>query len=129
MIKLKPLDFAAIMLSISIAAIMGFSVYSGYTAPRAVEITLADSKLIYPLDTERRIEAKGPLGDSIIIIDDEGAHFESSPCPDKLCVKAGDIAKTGEWNGCLPNRVFIRITGDEESGKNGEHEKIDAVSY
>ena len=126
MIRTRPADYFAVFISIAAAAAMAFLVYSGYSAPSSLEITLPGSIEIYMLDTDRTISAEGPLGSSVIIIKDSKAYFESSPCPDKLCVKAGCIHDTGEWTGCLPNRVFIRITGGEVKETD---EEVDSISY
>ena len=48
-----------------------------------------------------------------------------SPCPQKICVKQGPISETHERIYCLPARVLIRITGQDESVK--PEDAIDAV--
>ncbi|MDX9802223.1 MAG: NusG domain II-containing protein [Spirochaetia bacterium] len=124
MIKLKIADIAVIVLSLAAAVTAGFYIYDGYKAPELLEITAASGKSVYQLDQDRKLIINGPLGDSVIIIKEKEAWFLDSPCPDKLCVKTGHINDSGEWAGCLPNRVFIRITGKGE-----DDEKIDAVSF
>ena len=42
-------------------------------------------------------------------------------CPDKLCVKHNKIHYNYESITCLPNRVYVRIVGGEES-------ELDAVA-
>ncbi|MEW6087578.1 MAG: NusG domain II-containing protein [bacterium] len=37
-----------------------------------------------------------------------------SSCPNKLCVNSGWINKSGESIICLPNRVVIKIVGEEK---------------
>lgn len=68
---------------------------------------------IYPLSTDRTIEAEGVLGVSVIHIEGGFAHFVESPCANKLCIAAPRIGSTGQWSACLPNGVFIRIEGSE----------------
>ncbi len=121
---IKIADIAAIALSLTTAITAGFYIYDGYSSPELLEITASSGKEVYQLDRDRVLYIKGPLGDSVILIRDREAYFLDSPCPDKLCVKSGHLDSTGDWAGCLPNRVFIRITGKEE-----DNEKIDAVSF
>ena len=50
---------------------------------------------------------------AVIEIDKDGAHFVSSPCPDKICVNKGIIKRAGESAVCLPQRVSVRIEGGD----------------
>ena len=124
MIKLKIADFAAILISSASALITGFFIYQGYSPPELLEISSPEGRSVYQLDINREIHAHGPLGDSIIVIENKEAYFLDSPCPDKLCVKSGHLDDSGEWAGCLPNRIFIKIRGAEK-----ENEKIDTLSF
>lgn len=42
-------------------------------------------------------------------------RFESSDCPDKICVKTGFIGKKGQSAVCLPNKVSIKIISDNKT--------------
>ena len=35
--------------------------------------------------------------------------FESSDCPDKVCVNKGKLSKTGDSAACLPNSLVLKI--------------------
>ncbi len=39
----------------------------------------------------------------------------SSPCPDKICVKTGEIKRNGETIICLPKKVSVRIISDDKN--------------
>ncbi len=127
MVRPRFADIAAIILSTATAAVMGFMIYSGYTEPEIIEITAPSGIMVYQLDQDREISVRGPLGDSLIVIKNGEAFFADSPCPDKLCVKTGHLHDAGQWAGCLPNRIFIKIKGAEK--KEDKHEKIDALSF
>ena len=127
MIKLKAVDIIVILLSATAAIAAGFIIYGNYTPPELLEITCRDGTMVYRLDQDKEISIKGPRGDSVIFIENKQGYFQNSPCPDKLCVKSGTLKKSGDWAGCIPNMVFIRIMG-EEKGKSKD-EKIDAFSY
>jgi hypothetical protein len=53
----------------------------------------------------------GPLGDTVVVIENGSVRVVSSPCPEKICIKTGRISKPGQWIACLPNKVFISIRG------------------
>ncbi|MDR0531867.1 MAG: NusG domain II-containing protein [Oscillospiraceae bacterium] len=50
------------------------------------------------------------------------ARVKSSPCRDKLCVRAGEISRPGQVIVCLPQKVVIEIRGSGGSG-------VDAQAY
>ena len=127
MIKLKVVDIIVTLLTIIAALTAGFIIYRNYTPPELLEITCRDGIMVYRLGQDKEISINGPLGDSMIVIENKQAYFKYSPCPDKLCEKSGHLEKSGEWTGCLPNMIFIRITGEKEVKT--ENEKIDALSY
>ncbi|HUX20801.1 MAG TPA: NusG domain II-containing protein [Spirochaetia bacterium] len=120
--RLRILDYFAII--IALMAIGAFSVfaYSGRSGTPMVDIQGASGHWIYPIDVNRTVEVAGPLGETMISIHDSRVLFVESPCPDKLCIRAPALTKIGEWNACLPNRVFARIEGKHD-------QKIDAVSF
>jgi hypothetical protein len=75
----------------------------------------------FPLKEDRLVPVEGRLGTTRVEISEMGVRVLNSPCPYKLCVKSGSILRSGQTLVCLPNRVVVRITGD-----NGE--AVDAVS-
>ena len=74
------------------------------------------------LDTDRTIEIPGPLGITTVRIADSEVFVEDSPCRDKLCVQASPLKKPGEWNACMPNKIFIRIS-------EGQEQELDSLSF
>ena len=53
------------------------------------------------------------MNGAVIELDKDGAHFVSSPCPDKICVNKEIIKRAGESAVCLPQRVSVRIEGGD----------------
>ena len=53
-------------------------------------------------------------GHNTLIIENNAAWIESANCPDKLCINHGKISKSGECIICLPNKLVIKITNDNE---------------
>jgi hypothetical protein len=120
--KLKALDFFAILLSLLVIGAFSLSAYAGKHNARDVVVEASGARWIYPLGVDREERIKGPLGDTVVIIKGGQAFVEDSPCPDKLCEHMPAVSLPGQWIACLPNRVFVRVRG--ESGQD-----IDELSY
>jgi hypothetical protein len=75
----------------------------------------------FPLEEDRLVPVEGKLGTTWVKMAEGSVRIVDSPCPYKLCVKSGLIRRSGETLICLPNRVVVRIGGDEA-------EAVDAVS-
>jgi len=87
-----------------------------------VEIRVGHSVIgRFPLDHDQTVEATGPLGSTSIRIEHGRARILSSPCPNKTCIRMGDVGKEGGIIICVPNEVLIRVG-------NGRPDDIDAVS-
>ena len=120
--KLKFFDYFFIILSLTVIVVVSVSAYSGGGTAESVIIEASGEKYVYMLDTDRAIEVPGPLGNTIVRIVDSEVFVEDSPCRDKLCVLAAPIQKAGEWNACMPNKVFIRIPDNNK-------QELDSLSF
>ncbi|MCR4612214.1 MAG: NusG domain II-containing protein [Lachnospiraceae bacterium] len=71
----------------------------------------------YSLDKDEtiNIEYKGKTVNKIII-EDGYCYMQEAECPDHLCIKQGKINKKGQTIVCMPNRVVVSVTDDDESG-------------
>ncbi len=113
--RLRPLDFVAVV--VAVLAVVGVSVfaYGSGTDPTGVSIQSDEGEFLYPLNEPRMIEVEGPIGRTIVEIDGNRVRVTESPCRDKICIAAGWLENTDEWTACLPNRVFVRVEGGERS--------------
>jgi hypothetical protein len=75
----------------------------------------------YSLNEDRLVEVQGPLGTTVLRIHGGRAKVESSPCPDKLCIRMGEVGREGGVIACVPNQVVISVG----QGRSGD---LDAVS-
>ncbi|MDX8412042.1 MAG: NusG domain II-containing protein [Mariprofundaceae bacterium] len=117
-----PFDRALLALAVFASLAGWFAVQSslghGVTMARIYhgETLLAE----YPLNESGQpihIHADGDLGESHIIIDDQGAHFVSSPCSGQQCVQAGSRHEAGKALACVPNRILVSLqSADDSSG-------------
>jgi len=65
-----------------------------------------------PLDIDRVVALTGPLGETVLEIRDRQARILSSPCPRKVCIGMGRIARQGQFLACVPNELLVRIEGE-----------------
>jgi hypothetical protein len=121
-VKLKIFDYFFIILTLTVIAFVSVSSYSGGGTAESVVIEASGETYVYMLDTDRTIEVQGPLGNTIIRIVDSEVFVEDSPCRDKLCILAAPLYKAGEWNACMPNKVFIRIPDSKQ-------QELDSLSF
>ena len=121
-IRVAPLDFAAFGLALAVVALVAVRVYAGSSGAPVVHLRGPRQEWMFPLDSERTVAVPGPLGDTVVQISSGQARVLSSPCPEKICVRSGAIARPGQWIACLPNRMFIDIQA-------GPRDTVDAYSF
>ncbi|MCD7837824.1 MAG: NusG domain II-containing protein [Clostridiales bacterium] len=68
-----------------------------------------------PLDEDATYAVQGEVGvTNLVVIEDGAVHMEEADCPDQLCVKQGKIRYAGDSLICLPNRVVVEISGQDD---------------
>jgi hypothetical protein len=56
---------------------------------------------------------RGRIGNSILRVEGGRVRFTDSPCPGRICVHSGWLARSGEVAACLPNGVVVEVQGRE----------------
>lgn len=107
----RPLDICLLAVSLAAIAASLFLLRPAQTGTPLLIVTTPDGEFVYPLDKDRTVPADGALGTSVLVVQDGSASFAESPCPNKDCVRAAAISRTGEWSACLPNKIFVRVAG------------------
>ena len=89
---------------------------------RIAEISV-DGRVVETIDLDSVKERREIVPDTAIpvtiVAEDGGIYFESSECPDKICVKTGRLTDKGDTAICLPARTVISITGAD----------VDVITY
>lgn len=98
-----------IVLALVLFAIILFYTFSSDTDGLFYEISI-DSKTNIKESIYKKKTTVLDCG-AVIVCDGECVFFDSSDCPDKVCVSSGKLSKDGEWAACLPNRVFLKVMG------------------
>jgi hypothetical protein len=52
--------------------------------------------------------------ENVVTIEGGAVRMEAADCPDKLCVKMGEIYADGESITCLPHKVVIEVESDQQ---------------
>lgn len=63
------------------------------------------------LSRNRRIEVPGPLGTTIIVVENSRVRVVSDPGPRQYCVHQGWLRRPGEIAICAPNQVSVQVVG------------------
>ena len=109
----KPLigDWLVIAVSI-VAVIVLFQQFWSFAPASELKIRQGSKVVgIYDLSQTRELHIKGPIGESIIVINNGQARFKQSPCPNQYCVHQGWLSHAGQVAICLPNQVSLQLLG------------------
>jgi hypothetical protein len=120
-IQLKGLDLVALAAALAVIALVSVRAYGRSSGAAMVHVRGPKQEWVFPLDQDRTLSVRGPLGDTVVELRGGQARVLSSPCAEKICVRTGPIARPGQWIACLPNRVFLDIQGSGSAA--------DAVSF
>lgn len=63
------------------------------------------------LTRNRDFEISGPLGTTLITVENHRVRVARDPSPRQYCVKQGWLARAGEAALCLPNQVSVELIG------------------
>jgi hypothetical protein len=103
-------DTLAILLSVAVIVFSSSSVRRA--GGNTVEIQANGVSSRYLLSEDRRVEATGSLGVTVVEIKAGKARIVESPCDNKTCTKMGPVTKDGGYAACLPNNVLVTLVGD-----------------
>lgn len=69
----------------------------------------------YSLNQIKTLNIHGPLGNSVIGIQNGKVRFLRSPCHNQYCVHQGWLNHAGEAAICLPNQVSLELLGAKKN--------------
>lgn len=106
----------AAILAVGILAWLGHDYLTAEKSPKA-EIYYY-SRLVKTVDLGESEEMTFHLEedeDVVFQVDGKGAiRFLESDCPDKVCIKTGELHQVGEFAACLPNNIIVKIVPKDE---------------
>jgi hypothetical protein len=114
-------DWLTLLLGSIFVMLLALKFWSGDLADKAVIRGGGKIFSVVPLSRDQQIEVPGPLGISIITIQNRKARIASDPSPRQYCVRQGWLQQAGEIALCLPNQVSVELTGSKK--------KYDSLNY
>lgn len=118
---LKPGDWLTLALGGTCVGLLISTLWSSELADKAVIRTGGKIFREVALSRDQQIEVPGPLGMSIIAIQNRKVRIASDPSPRQYCVRQGWLQQAGEIALCLPNQVSVELTGS--------HKRYDSLNY
>jgi hypothetical protein len=109
--RMTPLDRIIVLALMLVSGLLFLSAAAG---PRGAEVVAErDGRIIFsaPLDQNRTVSLQGPLGTTVLAIQQGHAFLVSSPCPLKIGIRMGKISRAGQVVACVPNHLLVRIVG------------------
>jgi hypothetical protein len=103
---------AAVLAFFILLSLSFFSLGGARSGAETVEVEVSGENVLTIGRGESGVrEVTGPLGTTRIEIRRRQVRILSSPCPLKICQRAGWIGTAGEMLVCLPNEVAVRLPG------------------
>ena len=118
---IKPGDWLTLLLGGICVVLLTLKVWGGDLADKAIIRSGGKIFSVVPLSRDQQIAVPGPLGISIIAIQNRKARIASDPSPRQYCVRQGWLQQAGEIALCLPNQVSIELVGSKK--------KYDSLNY
>lgn len=110
--KIKILDIVIIVILLGLTVFSYFYFYSNSSG--TVKVKTDNGVYKYSIAEKQEIKLSGPLGDTVLLIENNEVKITTSACPNKTCVHQGAVSKGSDVLACLPNKVIITIEGESE---------------
>ena len=113
------------LLSIAVllaASILSAGIFQRGPASAMALVRTVEGDVLLPLGTDVTRDFQGPLGLTRVEVRDGFVRIRESPCHLQLCVRMGQTRSVTRSLVCIPNRVRVRIVGDDSE------EALDALA-
>ena len=116
-----------LILVLAVLALGSWFLFHSRTADRdKVLVVRKDQQVIQRIElkkvtSETKLMVHTEHGEVIIVYDREGGRVLSSPCPDQVCVRQGEITQSGQTIACVPEKVLVTLT---TAAKENDHDAI-----
>ncbi len=118
---IKPGDWLTLALGGACVGLLISTLWSSELADKAVIRSGGKIFREVALSRDQQIKVPGPLGMSIIAIQNRKVRIASDPSPRQYCVRQGWLQQAGEIALCLPNQVSVELTGS--------YKRYDSLNY
>ena len=118
----KKTDLLIILIFLLIALVFFIPTLSG-TEKTLTAVITADGEVINEIPLSDSTDEEITINNTVIKINGRSVCFSESNCPDKICVRTGNLDSAGDSAACVPNRVSVYITGEKTN------DDIDIMAY
>lgn len=120
MVFVKKTDVIIVLIILVISGISWWT-YQHFSAEKLAKAEIYYySELVMTVDLRNNEERSFslPQDENVVfhLYEDGSIAFESSDCPDQVCVHAGRIKTSGQFAACLPNGFVMKIVPEGEHG-------------
>ena len=114
----------ALIAGFLVLTIAGFAAIRHHSFSGKHAVVDVDGRSVLELSLEKDVTTTvtGPLGETVIIVENGTVRIADSPCPHHHCIRMGRLEHSGEIAVCVPNRVVVTIRGGRE------HDSFDGVT-
>lgn len=108
---LKPGDWIVALAGMTLVASLFLTLW-GHAAGTTL-IIRSGGKVVAEADLTRNrdFEIDGPLGTTVVSVENRRVRIAKDPSPRQYCVKQGWLSHAGETALCLPNQVSVELAG------------------
>lgn len=107
-------DWLTILFGCICVVMLTLKLWNGELADKAIIRSGGKIFREVALSNDQQIEVRGPLGISIITIQNRKVRIASDPSPRQYCVRQGWLQQAGEIALCLPNQVSVEMVGSKK---------------
>ena len=107
--RIKVFDVIILAIIISFITLTALFIYSSDNSALYLSLRTPKGDWIYPMNTDISFVVEGETGPVSIKIENNEAFVVSSTCSNKTCITAPKLKNYGDWNACLPNKVFLSV--------------------
>ncbi len=110
-----------VLVVLAMVSLTGWALAGAFSSADSLITIDVDGKRQYVLDLSQNgiYTVHGPIGDTVVEIENGRVRVKSSPCPRKYCVKQGWVRRGAIV--CVPNRLVITAGASLPEG-------VDAIS-
>ncbi len=107
--RIRFFDVIILAVIISFITLTALFIYSSDNSALYLSVRTPKGDWIYPMNTDISFVVEGETGPVSIKIENNEAFVVSSTCSNKTCITAPKLKNYGDWNACLPNKVFLSV--------------------
>jgi hypothetical protein len=108
-------DWLTVLAGMMLVSYLFLSVWGGNKGTSL--IIRSGGKIVAEADLtrNRNFEISGPLGTTLVTVENHRVRVSRDPSPRQYCVKQGWLSRAGEAALCLPNQVSVELIGASRS--------------